>query len=102
MARRQRIPGAPRREACHPAAWALPDAAALQALSRGDAGPDQQKRALTFIVESLAGTYDLSFRGGKPDETAFAEGKRFVGMQIVKLVKVNLAAIRGKPSEQQP
>lgn len=99
-ARKQPIPGAPKAEPWIPPAWELPDAAALQALVRGDANPDQQQRALKYVIETLCGTYDMSFRSGKPDETAFAEGKRFVGLQLVKLVRVNLPAIRNKPSEQ--
>lgn len=98
--RKERIPGAPQVEPWKPSAWEIPDAGAMQALSRGDASPDQQKRALQYIIESLCGTYDMSYRSGKPDDTAFAEGKRAVGLQIVKLIKVNLGAIRGVQTEQ--
>lgn len=97
---RKPIPGAPSAEPWKPAPWDVADAGALQALSRGEANDAQQKRALRFVIESLAGTYDLSYRSGKPDDTAFAEGKRSVGLQIVKLLHVNLGAIRGKPGEQ--
>jgi hypothetical protein len=97
---RKPIPGAPRVDPWKPSDWELPDAAAIQALSRGDAGPDQQQRALRFIIEKLAGTYDMSYRSGKADDTAFAEGKRHVGLQIVKLIHLSLGALQGKPSEQ--
>ena len=76
-----------------PPAWEPPDVSAIQALNRGDATPDQQKRALDFIVR-LAGTYDLSYRPDSDRDTAFAEGKRFVGLQIVKFLHLNLSAIR--------
>lgn len=60
---------------------------AIKALAAGNANEGQQQRALKWIIETLCGTYDLSFR---PDdrETVFAEGKRFVGMQIVKQMKL--------------
>lgn len=76
-----------------PPAWETPDVAAIQALHRGDATADQQKRALDYII-TLAGTYDLSYRPESDRDTAFAEGKRFVGLQIVKAINLNLAALK--------
>lgn len=77
-----------------PVEWEPADVGAIQALARGDATPDQQKIALDYIINNLAGTYDLSYRPGSDRDTAFAEGKRFVGLQIVTKLKINLAAIR--------
>lgn len=68
------------------------DVGALQALERGDAQPHQQQNALKYIIETLCGTYDLSFRPGGPEAeraTTLAEGKRFIGLQLVKLIKIN-------------
>jgi hypothetical protein len=80
-----------------PAAWELPDAAALQALMRGDATKEQQTRALKWLIESACGTYDMSYRPGESSrDTDFAEGRRSVGLQIVKLVKMNLSELRRK------
>lgn len=78
-----------------PARWEVADVAAIQALQRGDAMEHQQQRALNWIIEAC-GTYDLSFRPGDDGErdTAFAEGKRSVGLQIVKLINLNLEALR--------
>lgn len=70
------------------------DVTAIQALERGDASPDLQRRALAFIVNDLACTYDLSYRPKSDRDTAFAEGKRHVGLQLVKLLKLNVEAIR--------
>lgn len=85
-----------------PADYEIADAAAIQALLRGDATPDQQRRALEWIVNDCSGYYDLSFRPGEGGDrdTAFAEGKRAVGAQIVKLSKLALSRIRGEPGEQ--
>lgn len=98
----RKVPGAPSLDPWKPAAWEVPDAAAIQALQRGDASSDQQQRALTFIVNQLAGTYDVSFRAGPDGDrvTAFAEGKRWVGLQIVKLANLSLAAFKKTPGEQ--
>lgn len=79
-----------------PAEWEKADATALQALAAGSADAVQQKRVLGWIIEKAAGTYDMSYRPGASDgdrDTAFAEGKRSVGNQIVKLLKVSLAAM---------
>ena len=76
-----------------PSPWETPDVAAIQALHRGDATADQQKRALDYII-TMAGTYDLSYRPESDRDTAFAEGKRFVGLQIVKAINLNLAALK--------
>ena len=69
------------------------DIAAVQAVARGDATPEMQIRALRWIVEAVADTYGLSFRVD-PYATAFAEGKRHVGLQIVKATRLNISALR--------
>ncbi len=77
----------------HPVAFKTADMIGLKAMARGDASGDQQKRVLEFIVKELCETDGLSFRpvemGGAQD-TAFAEGKRHVGLQIRKLVLMPL------------
>lgn len=80
-----------------PPEYQLLDVQAIQALHRGDATPDQQQRALRWIVESAAGAYDQTFYPGGEDgrrNTDFAEGRRFVGNQVVKLTKLNSSNIR--------
>lgn len=70
------------------------DVAAVQAVSRGDATAHQQRLALLFIVNTLAGTFESEFWPGGHEgdrNTCFAGGRRFVGLQIVKLIKTNLA-----------
>lgn len=61
---------------------------ALQAMALGTANDVQQKHALKWIIEQACGTYDQSFRPGDPHATNFAEGRRFSGLQIVKLLKL--------------
>lgn len=55
----------------------------IQALNRGDATPQMQQDALKFIINDLARTYDMSFRPESERDTCFAEGRRFVGLQLV-------------------
>lgn len=104
---RKPIPGAPSPEPWKPVEYELADVSAIQALMRGDANEDQQRRAFGFIVERIAGTYDMSFRPeqfGGSRATDFAEGKRHVGNTLVKLSKLNLAKMRStddRPAEQQ-
>lgn len=77
-----------------PAEWEPPDAHCLQALQRGEADAQQQRRALDVIVHKLAGTYDEQFVPRESDTSAYLMGRRSVGLQIVKLLKVDLAALR--------
>lgn len=79
-----------------PVDYETADAAAIQALDRGDATPEQQRRALKWLIEKACGTYDLSYRPGEDGrrDTDFAEGKRFVGSQVVKMLKLNLSLLR--------
>lgn len=79
-----------------PPKWELPEADALQALERGEASPDQQRLVLKFIIEKVCKTYDMSYRPGSPDDTTFAEGKRYVGNELVRLIKTNLSILRRK------
>lgn len=88
-----------------PAPWEDADAGAIQALARGDASEDQQRRALEWIINRACATYDMSFHPEGDRATCFAEGKRFVGNQIIKMMKINLAKMRsahgGRADEQQ-
>ena len=84
-----------------PTPWELADASAMQALVDGKATPEQQKRALNWIIYGACGTYDLDYRPD-PREHAVVSGKRAVGLEIVKLLKINTGAFRKdkKNSEQ--
>jgi hypothetical protein len=76
----------------NPPEYQKADCTALIALSAGTANEFQQKRILNLIVNRLCETYGLSYRPGGSEgdrDTAFAEGKRFVGTQIVKLINSN-------------
>jgi len=81
----------PRDPAWKPVDYRHTDVIALKALSEGKANEAQQKSVLDWIVHVAAGTYELSYRSdadGGERETAFAEGRRFVGLQVVKMVNM--------------
>lgn len=81
-----------------PPAYEDADAAALQALARGTANSDQQKRALDWIVTKACATYDFPYRPGAEDrDTNLALGRMFVGQQIVKLLKIKIGLLRREP-----
>ena len=75
-----------------PAAYDHATVIAVKALAAGNASEGQQQAALRWIIEAAAGTYDVSYRpdvhGGDRD-TAFHEGRRFVGLTLVKLVNMD-------------
>ena len=74
------------------------DIHALKALFQGKATPEQQKFALDFIIEHICKTHVTSYVSDNTHDTAFAEGKRFVGNEIVGLVKIDTSTLRKKPS----
>jgi hypothetical protein len=92
----------PMRERWLPAEWEKVDAAAIQALARGDADARLQQHALKVIVEKLAGTYEHTFVPGQGDTSTYLEGRRSVGLQIVKLVKVDLALVPDTQPQSPP
>lgn len=94
----------PRKPAWLPADYSFADVVAVQAVARGDASPDQQRRALDWVINTAAGAYEISYRSdrdGGDRETAFAEGRRFVGLQVVKLVNLPAAAKEKLRSDEQ-
>ena len=83
-------------KAHNPTPYEAADITAIQQLEQGTATPDLQQRALKWIVECASMTYDQSYRPGDTHETAFAEGRRFVGNSIVKMLKLNPSTLRRK------
>lgn len=85
-----------------PPAFEPADADAIQACARGTATPEQQKRAIDWVVMHACGTYDFAYRPGGPEgdrDTCIALGRQLVGQQIVKLMKLKIGLIsqRGTP-----
>ena len=72
-------------------AYDLPIVSAIKAVQRTPEG----RQAFTYIIEVLAGYYDLSYRATDRD-TVFMEGRRFVGAQLVKLINLDTQQLREK------
>lgn len=72
----------------------IADIACLKAIARGDATEEQQLRGMAFILEVICDRHGMSYRPDSPRDTDFAEGKRFVGNQIVKLSRLDLTKLR--------
>jgi hypothetical protein len=77
-----------------PPKWEEADVGAIQALMRGDAQAHQQQRAMKWIVEAAAMTYDQPFSEVSERLTDFACGRMFVGQQIVKMTKLDLKNLK--------
>lgn len=60
---------------------------AIRACIAGKANEGQQQMAMDWIITKASNLYDMSYREGDGAATAFAEGRRFVGNQIVKMLR---------------
>ncbi len=83
----------------------LPDIYALKALVRGEATTDQQLRVVDWLLNVATSYYELSFRRGEGGEreSAFEEGRRYVGWSIVKIANMAMTQRRepgGEAAEQ--
>lgn len=67
---------------------------AIQALFRGDAEPEQQKRGIKWIVEQAAQADEQTFQPVNGKVQDFLEGRRSVGLQIRKLAKLVIGRAR--------
>lgn len=68
------------------------DVAALKAVWNGVADEGQQRRAMEAIIWNIARTGDVTYYpdslGGERD-SSFAQGMRFAGLQLLKLIEIN-------------
>ena len=75
-----------------PPVYTPADATALQALAVGEANAEQQIRALNWILHKSADYQNIEYRTNDRDH-AFLSGRRFVGLQVVKLMSLNVGAL---------
>lgn len=69
---------------------------AVQALKAGAAEPHQQILVMDWLLGPATGLRDVSYWPGDTHATAFAEGKRFVGLQFGKMLSLNPKAFTKK------
>jgi hypothetical protein len=67
----------------------IADISAVQALNRGDANADQQRRAVEWILKQLAGVQGSTFHVD-PNASAFAEGRRYVGLKLAQALNLSM------------
>lgn len=65
-----------------------PEVVAIQALHRGEATAYQQKLALKVIVNDFCRAHDALYIPGSFDQTAFLNGRAFVGQRILKFINI--------------
>lgn len=65
---------------------------AVKAMNEGKASDVQQRRVVDWLFE-VTGTRDLEFRPESERASAFASGKRWVGLQLGKMIAQPLANI---------
>ncbi len=70
------------------------EARAIKAMYAGEANPGQQRLALQVIVNKFSRAQDMLFVPGEHDQTAFLNGRGFVGMQILKVIKVPIGKLQ--------
>ena len=61
---------------------------AFKAIATGTASDRQQKIALAWLINDCCGTYDVTYFPDSERNSSFAQGKRHVGLQVVKMVNL--------------
>ena len=67
---------------------------AIKALAKGEADEHEQMLALAVIVNKFARAQEMLYIPGSFDETAFLEGRGFVGQQILKHINVPIGQLK--------
>lgn len=75
---------------------------AIRAMVSGKATEGQQKLGMDWIINHASRLYDMSYRSGDPYATAFAEGRRFPGSQIVKMLRDETLKAVTAPAKKAP
>ena len=81
-----------------PADFSIADHAALKAVYGGTANEAQQKRAMDWIIKHASGVGAQSYRSD-PHATAFMEGRRFVGMQLMALFTMTTEELKKRTTD---
>lgn len=84
----------------------LPEVAALQAVAKGTASPDQQQRAMRVIVEKIGCAYEETFCPGVDGarNSDFFQGRRRAGTMLRSFINAPLKNFKdpdAAPTEQE-
>lgn len=86
-----------------PSPFDLASVSAIQALTRGEASPEQQKTALGWILRSACALPEWPYRPGMNDrDTNIALGRHYVGHQIVRMQQADIAKLRRTEPNADP
>jgi len=83
-------------------AYELADASAIKAVHGGTASPEQQQRAMQWILRSACALPDWPYVPSDIEQTHINLGRQFVGHQIMKLVQAPLGSIRRREPNADP
>ncbi len=75
-------------------AWERADISAIKALENGNANPEQQQRFLKCLIESICDTYGQTYVPESARDTDFAQGRRWVGLALINMLKVRNKEIK--------
>lgn len=95
------IPGIPKPPPYMQCVFEIPDVSAINALANGTANPDQQKRVFSWLLNDAGAVGSPTFFPGAPDGSAFAQGRRFVGLCIAQLLSVNTSKLIERVRKRQ-
>ena len=76
---------------------------AVRAFRLGEANEGQQRALWNWIMQDVCRYTDLSYRpdnAGGTLATAFAEGRRFVAIQLLRLIEPDLTPRGQKPKDE--
>lgn len=74
------------------------EAQALRAVNEGQANAYQQRLALYVITNVFARAQDVLYISGSPDDTAFLNGRAYVGQVILKYLKIPVGKLDELPT----
>lgn len=66
---------------------------AFKAQYKGEATSRQQALVLDFVINALGRSHDLLYIPESPEQTAFINGRAFVGQKVLKMIKVPIGKL---------
>ena len=75
---------------------------AIKAVYKGEADSNQQRVALGYICNELCRTQEGQYMRGSFDETAFLNGRAFVGTHILNIINVPIGRLALTQTEEKP
>lgn len=70
---------------------------AIRGVNAGTADASQQALAVRWIVHEVTKAYDMSYRPESARDSDFAEGKRYVGNELIRVINMTNEAVARLP-----